>query len=340
MITIGFFTTGLSYRGTEVACFDYAHFNETLLGNKSIILTIPYENVKTNKDYTPMAYDRFQNRFALEYYSSVERIDEIQAIIDRNKITHLYHLKSGEIVMPQLLKLTGIKYLVHCVFSMRQPHGNSYFAISDWVANNTRNPGDLTNYQVVPHIMHFSLHSDEIAAIDDLRMNLNIPKNAVVFGRHGGGDSFDIPWVKELIVNIAEKFPDKYFLFLGTDRFSSPELKNIIYLERTTDIHRKIAFIKTCDFMIHARWRGETFGMACAEFSYLNVPIITFGGSPERNHLDVLGHNCFIYNESVKLAEYLLTLNKNIRLTKNWDMFRKFTPEYVMRLFQRAIHYS
>ena len=33
MITIGFFTTGLTYRGTEVAIYDYADYNEKILGN-------------------------------------------------------------------------------------------------------------------------------------------------------------------------------------------------------------------------------------------------------------------------------------------------------------------
>lgn len=340
MITIGFLTTGLTYRGTEIAIYDYAHYNETILGNKSIILSIPYEISKNiNKDYTPLAYERFENRFQIEYYNSVDNINEIQDIIDKNNITHLYHLKSGEVEMPQLLQLKRVKYLVHCVFRMRQPHGDNYFAISDWVANNTRNPGDNNRYSVIPHIVRFDISDEKMKEIDNLRQELNIPEGAIVFGRHGGGDSFDIPWVKELIVDIAKNFPDKYFLFLGTDKFSPPEIKNIIYLEKTMNIDRKIAFIKTCDFMIHARWRGETFGLACAEFSYLNVPIITFGGSPERNHLEVLGENCYIYNDPMKLAEYFLTLEKQ-NSTENckWSMFRKFTPEYVMEKFRNIIN--
>jgi len=337
MITIGFFTTGLTYRGTEIAIYDYAHYNETILRNKSIILTIPYDIAKNmNKDYSSLAYERFQNRFNVEYYSSTEKNDEIQAIIDKNQITHLYHLKSGEIEIPQLLQLTGVRYLVHCVFRMQQPHGYNYFAISDWVAKNTRNLGDTSNYSVVPHIVKFAVNDNELSAIDNLRTDLNIPKEAIVFGRHGGGDSFDIPWVKELIVDIAANFPDKYFLFLGTDQFSPPEIKNIIYLEKTMDNHRKIAFITTCDFMIHARWRGETFGLACAEFSYLNVPVITFGGSPERNHLDVLGENCYIYNDPIKLAEYFLSLNRTHSSSKQWDMYRRFTPEHVMEKFRNV----
>ena len=338
MITIGFFTAGLTYRGTEVAIYDYADYNEKILGNKSIIITIPYEIAKnSNKDYTPLAYERFSSRFQIEYYNSVENVDEIQNILDKNSITHLYHLKSGEVEFPKFLELKRVKYLVHCVFRMREPHGTNYFAISNWVAQNTRLDGDTTQYDVVPHIVKFPLDDTQIDNIIDMRSELGIPESAVVFGRHGGADSFDIPWVRYLIVDIAKNFPDKYFLFLGTDRFSPPEIKNIIYLEKTLDIVKKIRFIKTCDFMIHARWRGETFGLACAEFSYLNKPIITFGASLEKNHLEVLGENCFKYNEPIGLAEYFLTLDKDEMKNKKWDMFRRFTPEYVMECFKNAI---
>jgi hypothetical protein len=337
MTTIGFFTTGLTYRGTEVAIYDYADYNEKILGNKSIIITIPYDIAKDkHKDYTDLAYRRFEDRFQVEYYNSVDNIQQIQNIIDMNKITHLYHLKSGEVEFPQLLGLKGVKYLVHCVFRMKQPHGFNYFAISDWVAKNTRNSDDSRSYNVVPHIVKFPISDAEIDNISDLREELNIPTNAVVFGRHGGGDSFDIPWVRDLIIDIAKNFPDKYFVFLGTDSFSSPEIRNIIYLEKTLDINRKISFIKTCDYMIHARWRGETFGLACAEFSYLNKPVITFGGSHERNHLEVFGDNCFQYKDPVQLAEYFLTLNSEASKGKKWDMFRKFTPEYVMGLLSNV----
>jgi hypothetical protein len=38
MVKIAFWDNGLGERGTTVALYDYAHFNEVLLGNKSIIL--------------------------------------------------------------------------------------------------------------------------------------------------------------------------------------------------------------------------------------------------------------------------------------------------------------
>ena len=34
MINVAFWTNQLCERGTEVSIYDYAHFNETILGNK------------------------------------------------------------------------------------------------------------------------------------------------------------------------------------------------------------------------------------------------------------------------------------------------------------------
>ena len=39
MRKIAFHSNQLCIRGTEVALFDYAHYNETILGNKSYIIS-------------------------------------------------------------------------------------------------------------------------------------------------------------------------------------------------------------------------------------------------------------------------------------------------------------
>ena len=46
-MNIGFYSNQLSFRGTEVAMFDYAYYNETLLKNKSFIF---YEKNNLNND--------------------------------------------------------------------------------------------------------------------------------------------------------------------------------------------------------------------------------------------------------------------------------------------------
>jgi len=54
------------------------------------------------------------------------------------------------------------------------------------------------------------------------------------------------------------------------------------------DQGEKARFFATCDIMLHARLHGETFGLAVGEFAVLGKPVITFAGSRERAHLEML----------------------------------------------------
>ena len=56
---------------------------------------------------------------------------------------------------------------------------------------------------------------------ENWREKLNIPDNAVVFGRHGGTDTFDIPFVKSIISKIVREFPNIYFIFVNTPSFDN-----------------------------------------------------------------------------------------------------------------------
>ena len=42
--------------------------------------------------------------------------------------------------------------------------------------------------------------------------------------------------------------------------------------------------------MLHARKDGETFGLAVAEFSVANKPIITYANSKDKEHLRILNN--------------------------------------------------
>ena len=91
----------------------------------------------------------------------------------------MYHIKSGE--DDGFRPPNGVKYAVHAVFHP-QLHGDKFAVISQWMA-------DRDHFSFVPHIVE----------LPDTHVNfrgaLGIPENATVFGRHGGFDSFDIPWV-------------------------------------------------------------------------------------------------------------------------------------------------
>ena len=105
----------------------------------------------------------------------------------------------------------------------------------------------------------------------------------------------------------------------------------MIFLLATSDILRKLKFINTCDALLHARKRGETFGITVAEFALKGKPIITFADSPEKAHLIELENNAYLYRDKKELVEILT--NADLRLSAK-ENYQKFLPAKVMEKFQ------
>ena len=89
---IGFLSNKLTVRGCEIAMYDYADFNETLLNNKSIIITRDFNRIQYEYDVSVDAYRKFHSRFTVEYYATQQDIDRI---VEKHGLTHLYIIKGG-----------------------------------------------------------------------------------------------------------------------------------------------------------------------------------------------------------------------------------------------------
>ena len=115
---------------------------------------------------------------------------------------------------------------------------------------------------------------------------------------------------------------------------------NIIHLDATVDEARKQAFVRTCDAMLHARRSGETFGLACAEFSAHNKPVITSSvhhdGHFARFHIDALGAKGLFYHDEPSCEKLLLTFDRKAAQLKDWNAYRPFEPEKVMATFRKV----
>lgn len=312
MKIVGFLSNQISNRGTETALFSYAHYNETLLQNKSIILTKRIDNEE--------AYVMFENRFGIvHFFKNNKDLDEI---VEKFNITHLYMIKSGE---NDHLLSTKCNNLIHCVFQSSQPHGDVYGVISDIVNKNSG-----TKFPIVPHIVS-TFDTDE-----DLRNELGISQEKIVFGRYGGNDSFDIHFVIDVINKVLEMRNDVYFIFMNTDRNSNlHKNERLIFLPGTSDLQLKRKFINTCDAMLHARLRGESFGLSVGEFALSLKPIFTYSDSYEKNHIDVLKEKCVLYNNYNSLFYLILTFHKNKYNMRDNGYFQ-FTPEKVMTIFNNV----
>lgn len=301
--TVLFWENELNERGTSVAVYDYARYNEELLGNKSIIAT--------TKDTVLTSLPKFQERF------NVHLVDKFT---DINKIPHdyFYTLKYGN----NDGKMSNIaKNCIHAVFPSYEPHGDVYAYISEWLANHC-----VKGAPYVPHMI-------DLPNINgDFREFFNIKPNQSVVGYYGG-NNFEIEWARKAVINVAKENKDIVFLFMNQDAFCG--LDNVKFIKGTYDMNQKVTFINTCDVMIHARYRGETFGLAIGEFSTKNKPIITYFDSPERNHIQTLFHKGFYYRNQNELEEILLSLDVDLR-QGDWNCYKEYTPEKVMKKFDKV----
>lgn len=308
----------LNYRGTSIALYDYAHFNEEFLGNESVIA---YDrNCKTNH---PLGIEKFKNRFQVFGYDDFSEVD---SFISKKQIDLLYAIKNGN---NDGIFSKECKTAVHSVFKHYEPHGDVYAYVSEWLAQ------EMTQgkYPFVPHMVNFPFDTDE-----DLRTELNIPKKAKVFGYFGGAQSFNIQFVQKTVEEIARKYKDYYFIFMGVDSFIQKkwwksDSKNIIFLPPSSDVLYKLKFINTCNALLHARERGETFGITVAEFALKNKPIITFADSPEKAHIVHLQNQGYLYHDKKDLKNILLDSDLSILARKPYE---QFLPEPVMEKFKEV----
>ena len=313
----------LGIRGTSTVLWGLAHYNETILGNKSIIITFKeLYNYKFNTFVANTNEDvikHFSKRF--DVYALYT--DEIEDKLKELKIDICYISSGGfsDCYYPKT-----IPSITNWVFIARNSNAFYSTAISPYVAKNT--------CPIVPNIIYIDNYEKT-----NIRKELGIPDNAIVFGRHGGKQTFNIPFVYEVITEICKSDPDIYFVFMNTDKFIDYKLPNLIHIFGTPDITNKTKFINSCDAMIHARIEGETFGCACGEFALCEKPIITSKGVDDE-HLNILGDKALIYKDAETLRECIFEFKKNKeKYTKNMktNRYQEFTPEKVMPIFNEHI---
>jgi hypothetical protein len=108
----------------------------------------------------------------------------------------------------------------------------------------------------------------------------------------------------------------------------------VIFLDSLTDEEEKNRFICTCDAHIEAGSLGHTFGLAIAEFSVNNKPIIAYTGQLwNRAHLDILGEEVMGYENETEFYNILNTFDPK---GGGKNCYLEYTPEKVMRKFKEV----
>ena len=316
-LTIAFHSNQLSLRGTEVALYDYAEGAETVLGHRAVIL---HDSGNPGNDAQALA--KFTQRFDVLGYRDKGEID---GLLQRCGAHLMYAIKAGR---PDGVLSRTVPTMVHAVFptAPAQAHGASFAYISDWLSRRC----SRGHIPAVPHIV--TLPAED----GDLRAELGIPEDATVLGCHGGALSFDVPAAHEAVRRCLATQPLTWFVFLNIQPFV--EHPRAIFLPGTGDLVRKTRFINSCDAMLHARRQGESFGLACGEFSIRNKPVFTWARSKHRHHLDVLGDAGWPYRDADDLVQRIAALDRDAVRAGHWDRYSPlYNPARVMGLFDQHL---
>ncbi|WP_299688898.1 hypothetical protein [uncultured Tateyamaria sp.] len=302
-----FHANDLGLRGTAQAIYDYAHFAEALLGHEAMVC---YPKGQAETDAGIVA--KFAARFPLTEY---ERLGDIAG----SGADLTYFIKYGGqdgLVSPDTPSA------IHAVFQAFDPHGASYAYVSEWLALYCTGG----RYPHVPHIVTLPPGTSQ-------RDAWGIPEGAFVYGRYGGYDTFDLDFVKSALPQLLTD-EDVWCVFVNTAPFI--DHPRVLFRDPVTDPVDKSNFILSCDAMIHARKRGESFGLAICEFLFHDRPVLAWQGGKDGNHRTIL-HPApgALYRD----ADDFLAKARDLRSAAPYDwkgLVAPFAPAAVMEQFERV----
>ena len=247
--------------------------------------------------------------FELFFY---EDMNDLERILEDEHCDILYVIKYGN---NDGICSQKVKTVVHCVFSMQEPHGNVYAGVSSQISEKH----GKTLY--VPHLIGLKPSTTG----ENLRKDLGIPENARVFGYMGGNDSFNIVFAIETVKRAVRVLDNVYFVFVNIPRFDNHP--SIIFLDK---------IVMTCDACLEAQRLGQSFGLTLGEFSINNKPIIVFKGIVlNDNYTKILGDNALYYYDENSLMDIISNFNRDNYINRDLNCYKEFTPENVMDRFKK-----
>jgi len=313
---IAFVTNQLGLRGTEVVLAAYARYAQRVWGwTVTFVVRHARDDRPVTPDTTPDSYEHYESQFDVVYSGKDAATD---AWLARNVDVALVEIAG----FPDEWLPTTVPVIAHCVFTAEHPlKCTLHTAVSESVASRK-------GVTVLPNVVEYTSPNGT------LRAELGIPSDAVVFGRYGGWDTFDIPWVHEVVTRVASQNTGIYFVFMNTRPFCPrvPMMPNIIHVPATTCAQRKSNFVATCDAMLHARHVGETFGMAIAEFAMQRKPVFTYAEARDTEHLRLLGSDARVYRNAIHLRSLLESFPRGVKTGPTG--YEHYTPENVMPTFK------
>lgn len=272
----------LSERGTSVAIYDYAQALRTYQNVDPIIA------FDRGRSADAAIVERFRTAFETVSYAGAE---DRKSVVDALKADRYYYLKDRK---RHIRPFRGTETIAHAIFDMPpDPVATRFTFVSEWLSDFST----AGKVPAVPHIVTLP------RASRTLRGAWGIGSDDTVIGRYGSFGTFDVPFVHRAVSRVLQKRRDLWFVFVNTAPFvEHPRVK---FLPAIIDPRAKADFIASCDLMLHARFRGESFGLAMAEFLHGGKPVLCWGGGQDRNHLALQPHPQNVYRTEAHLDRLL-----------------------------------
>ena len=330
-------TTWLLYgaccRGTGAAMFDYAEGIEAAAGHVAFLC-------KPCGESAALTIARFRRRFGhglVHVGHAANHVGNQTSLVERYarqlNVTHIYALVEGKGESTEALgllaarKRLSLRLAAHAVFHNLPP-----YPLPAQNARISYSVGGST--PVVPHIV-----APRRPFQGDMRARLGIADNATVFCSYGGQDSFNLQFVRELVCDVAATRAAGWqnqpiFLLANHKPFCAPNASRGVLIHRPALADAdKQPFIDSCDAFLHARSEGETFGLAVAEFSVSNKPVLAYAHSGSKVHLEILGNKALLYKDRRALEARLHGFDRARMAKGSWNMYSEYSSSRVMRRF-------
>jgi len=341
-LKICFHINQISDTDTVLSTFDYGQSAKKLLWHDVVILAPRISIERVSRKHIAI-YKQFVKEFGriLTYNNSLEWVERhghsggegLADLVHRERCHLLYSQKGSSnddapSIPEEFLK---VPWAVHVVTKASALHGTTYAGISEEVTHHGCGGGALVPYMVSP--LKKVRHSCA------LRTKFDIPEKHILLCRHGSSDSFDIPWVRIEIIPLLDRNPTLHFLFVNTDWPSDQAHERLYILPAIFDAAERRRYFDSCDGMLHARRDGEAFGLAVAEMSVHNKPVLTCEVCEARQHINTLRNKALLYRDALTLElaiQNLLEMGRGNITGRNWEAYSDHDPAQVMEKFNEV----
>jgi len=355
-------------RGTAVSTYEYAHQTEKILNLRSIII-YPYCLEEEEKHQLESIGDgiieggleRFRRRFGDRVYSynnnmknSINCKDLIGGVELVKTALHLncsilYMQKYGTKDSPPAYPNSFSNLMptaVHAIFRYER-HGTYYASLNENIPffppyicgtsnEDSCDETEFLSYVVTKPKTVVTYESQTVS----LREELGIAPDTLVVCNHGGRGSFDVSIAAEGVNLLIAKYNSSRLQFLILGSLYASNGTSIRYLPQISSIDAKERFFNACSCMLHARFMGETFGLAVAEFSIRNKPVLTYTGPLEQHladqeHIRILGRKGYYYSNAEDIVAIISDWVLNGIPSRDYNAYRSYSPNRIMDDFKR-----